>query len=254
MLRNIILFILFFCCCLLILPAQVDTTETKEAAPKVKDLPSDPPRKYALVFGRSLLLANSSPDSIPLGSSSSGTYSLGASIKIFLLGDKLGLRLTPGISWKHLTYENTQAKTYPTVFDSSLQLELEKHILTAGDLGLSVFYHITTDEDGDPLYFIEAGAYGSYLLGGNYRRRYTDAEGLRRRDKTLDIVGVANEWQPLQYGLMARVGYKWLGLEFNYRLSDLLDEFTNTIFLPKEGEGFRNPVIPPIEVGLKIFF
>ncbi|MEL6135471.1 MAG: outer membrane beta-barrel protein [Bacteroidota bacterium] len=254
MLRNIILFILFFCLTSLILSAQTDSTETSEETPVVKNLPSDPPRKYALMFGRTLLLSNSSPDSVPLGSSSSGTYSLGASIKVFLVGSKLGLRIAPGISWKHLTYENTQAKTYPTVFDSSLQLEREKHILTSADLGLSIFYHISTDEDGDPLYFVEAGAYGGYLLGGNYRRRYTDNEGLRRRDKTLDIVSVSDEWQPLQYGLMARIGYKWLGIEAHYRLSDLLDEFTNTLFLPKDVAGFRNPTIPPIEVGLRIFF
>ncbi|MEO0895967.1 MAG: hypothetical protein AAFY71_06185 [Bacteroidota bacterium] len=245
-----------------IVPEAESIEESKGPKPTT-DLPSDPPRKFSLVLGRTFMLAGSSPDSVPINSTNSGTYSIGGGLKFFLYKDVLGLRFTPGMSWTHIAYEATNLKTFPVVKDTTTDnITNERHVLTHGQASLSIFSNLTRDEDGDPKFFVEVGGYASILVSANLRTRFTDVDGLRHKEKTRDLETVFNsttetrEFERLRYGLLARFGYKWAALTLDYRLSDVFDEFTDNQFLPGnlQDTGYKNPVIPPIEVGLTIFF
>ncbi|MEM7369389.1 MAG: porin family protein [Bacteroidota bacterium] len=233
-------------------PDPMESMDADEVAVKVGD---DRPRNFSLVFNRGLMLTGSSPDSVPLNGNSSGTYSIGGGIRIPLIKDAVRLRLTPSISWTHFSYDQTNLKTFPTVADSlPQQLTLEKHTLIFGELPLGVIFNLSRDEDGDPRFFVEAGGYVGYLLGANYKTRFKDSEGLRVKNKRRDLEGIESEFERLRYGLYGRVGYKWAALYFSYRLSDVFDEFTNPSLRPTAFEGYKNPKIPPMEVGISVFF
>lgn len=238
------------------LPAKVEKSKKPS-----RDLPADPPRRFSLVLSRTLLLSGSSPDSVPINGTGSGTYSIAGGLKFFLYKDILGLRFAPGISWTQITYESTNLKTFPVLKDSSSTntIDQERHTLVHGEGSLSIFANLTRDEDGDPVIFLEAGGNVGYLISANFRQRFTDENGLRHKEKIRDLETVedelgSKEFPPLKYGIFGRVGYKWAALTVHYRLSDIFDVYTDDIFLPANKTGFRNPKIPPLEVGLTIFF
>lgn len=231
---------------------QADPMESMDAeSVKVGD---DRARNFSLVFNRGLMLTGASPDTVPLNGNSSGSYSIGGGIRIPIIKDAVRLRVTPSISWTHFTYDQTNLKTFPTVADSlPQQLTLEKHTLMFGGLPVGVMINMSRDEDGDPRFFVEMGGYVGYLLGANYKTRYKDSEGLRVKNKRRDLEGIENEFERLRYGLYARAGYKWASLYFSFRLSDVFDEFTNPSLRPTSFEGYRNPKIPPMEIGISVF-
>lgn len=250
-------FFLCFCLLAILRPglAQVDSTTIPTPDELSTNLDVDPPGRFNLVFTRGLMLAGGSPDSIPINGNASGTYSIGGGIKFAL--DKqnvLGLRLTPGVSWTHIQYNQTEGKTYPTVGDS-LNFSVEKHTMAFADLALSIFINLSRDEDNDRRFFLEAGGYGSFLVSANYKTRFTNADGQRVKNKIRDLEQISDEWLRYRYGLFGRLGYKWAALYVGYRLSDVFDPFTNDILLPRPTDvGFRNPQIPPLEVGISLFF
>lgn len=201
------------------------------------------------------MLASGSPDSIPLNGNASGTYSIAGGIK-FPLDKKniLGIRMAPGVSWTHIQYNQTEGKTFPTVGDT-LNFSVEKHTMVFADLALSMYINLSRDEDQDRRFFLELGGYGSYLIAANYKTRFTNADGLRIKNKVRDLEQISDEWLRYRYGLFGRVGYKWAALYIGFRLSDVFDEFTNESLRPRPEEtGFKNPQIPPLEVGLSLFF
>ncbi|MCI4668605.1 MAG: hypothetical protein MRZ79_10765 [Bacteroidia bacterium] len=243
------------------MPAQDSLTlaKKKDKRPN-RNLPADPPRRFSLVFARTLMLSGSSPDSVPINATGSGTYSISGGLKFFMYRDIVGLRFAPGLSWTQITYESTNLKTFPVIKDStSNSIDQERHTIVHGEASLSLFTNLTRDEDGDPIIFLEAGGNVGYIISANYRQRFTDDNGLRHKEKLRDLETVedangSREFVPLKYGVFGRVGYKWAALTFQYRLSDIFDEFTDDIFLPENKVGFKNPKIPPIEIGLTIFF
>ena len=62
---------------------------------------------------------------------------------------------------------------------------------------------------------------------------------------------IENEFEKLRYGIYARLGYKWAALYFNMRLNDVFDELANDP--PNDMAGYKNPTIPPLQVGITIF-
>lgn len=236
---------------------MIDTTQApvaKEATGE-DNLPVDMARRFSLVFNRGFQLVDRANDSIPINGASSGTFFLGGGIRIPLGGQKAGIRLAPGISWTNITYNQTNLKQFPTPSSDSTNLSVEKHSLTHIDLPLSFFFNLTRDEDGDPRIFIEVGGYASYLMAASYKTKFEDANGLRIKSKIRDLhalEGDKAEFERLRYGLFARAGFKWFAVYVDYRLSDVFDEFSGTIINP-QGEGFRNPVLEPLQIGLSIF-
>ncbi|GAB4415812.1 MAG: hypothetical protein OHK0039_24700 [Bacteroidia bacterium] len=245
--KHIRVAILLAACTYGVLVAQTDTT-------RVENLNTDEARNFSLVFTRGLIITDARQDTVPLNGTGSGTYVVGAGFKFPLVKNTLGLRVAPSLAITQYTYEQTAAKTYPTIADSlPYTLALERQGAVFGELPVGVYLNFNKDEDGDPRFFLEAGGYVGLLVAANYKTRYTNAEGLREKNKVRDLQKIESEWQRLRYGLYARVGYKWASLYVSYRLSEVFDEFTNEAYRPRPGEGFRNPQLPPIEVGISLF-
>lgn len=256
--------------------AQSDSTST-EAEPNslegvtftpADDAPQrsrvDPPQNFGLIFGRSFLLAGGLPDSVPVSGGASGAYFLGAGYRFYVdKSYRFGFRFTPGIAWNRYTYEQTTAKTFPTIRDSSQTISQERHTVIEGKLEVSIFVNLTRDEDSDPKLFIEAGGYGSYITAMNYVRRFDNSDNLRVREKYRDLEKLStstgngnstNTVNRLQYGLFGRLGFKWAGLYVGYRLSDVLNATLNDALLFREASNYQAPNLPPLDVGLHILF
>lgn len=238
----------------------IDTTRTEtiqtEKVESEDNLPVDMARKFSLVFNRGFQLVNKANDSIPINGASSGTFFLGGGIRIPLAGQTVGIRLSPGVSWTNISYNQTNLKQFPTQATDTTNLSVEKHSLTHIDLPVSFFFNITRDEDGDPRVFVEVGGYASYLMAASYKTKYEDTNGLRVKEKVRDLhalEGDKAEFERLRYGIFARAGFKWFAIYADYRISDVFDEFSGTIINPQTPQGFRNPVLEPLQIGLSIF-
>ncbi|MDX2247593.1 MAG: porin family protein [Bacteroidia bacterium] len=231
-----------------------DTIKSQPLSPALPadDLPSDPPSRFDLVFNRGLMLVSSTQDSVPISGSNSGTFFIGGGIKFPLAKNKMGIRVTPGVAFSRIQYNQTTIKTFPTIPDSlSFTLTSEKHSLTYVELPLGFYLNISRDEDNDPKFFVEAGGYVGYLLSASYKTKYVNSDGQRVKTQVSDLEKIEAEFERIRYGLYGRLGYKWASLYYSFRLSALFDEFANDP--PRGGQGYKNPVIPPMEVGLTIF-
>lgn len=222
------------------------------------NLPADMPSRFDLVFNRGFALPGPARDTVPLSSTASGTYFIGGGFK-FPFGRKnvVGLRATPGVAWTHLSYQQTADKTFPTIPDSvGVDYTTEKHRLFFLEMPLSLYVNLSRDEDGDPMLFLEAGGYVGYLAGAMYRVKYRNSAGQRVMERTRDLEQISEpegEFERLRYGIFTRFGYKWFSLYYSMRLTPVFDEFTNPALNPRGSEGFRNPTIPEMELGLSLF-
>ncbi|MEM6801036.1 MAG: outer membrane beta-barrel protein [Bacteroidota bacterium] len=261
--KYIIHFLLIGYLSISVLYAQevIDTTQTQtqtelEDKKGEDQLPTDAARRFSLVFNRTLQTTNGTSDTIPLNGTSSGTFFIGGGIRIPLGNQLVNIRLTPGISWTGYTYNQTNLKRYPTFASDSVNLSLERQSLTHIDLPLSFYFNISRDEDGDPRFFVEVGGYASYLMAASYKIKYEDANGLRVKEKIRDIHALEGdnaEFERLRYGAFARVGFKWIALYLDYRISDVFDEFSGSVINDQTPAGFKNPVFQPLQFGLSIF-
>ena len=230
-----------------------DQTQDQEAQQASDDLPSDPPSRFDLVFNRSFMLTGGGTlDTIPINGSNSGTFFIGGGIKFPLANNKIGIRATPGVGWTQINYNQTSLKTFPTIQDSiGFPYTSEKHRLFHVELPIGFYVNVTRDEDNDPKFFLEGGGYIGYLISAGYQYKYLNSTGQRVKVNNRDLEQIENEFQKLHYGIYARIGYKWASLYFNMRLTDVFDEFANDP--PKDVPGFRNPKIPPMQLGLTVF-
>ena len=228
-------------------------------SPKVKvNLPTDPPKQFSLVFNRGFALPGPAQDTVPVSSTASGTYFVGAGFR-FPLGKKntVGLRATPGLAWTGFGYQQTVDKTFPSIRDSvGFDYTQERHRLFFLEMPLGVYVNLTKDEDNDPLLFLEAGGYIGYLGSASYKIQYRNSAGQRVLEKTRDLEQISEpekEFERIRYGAYARFGYKWLALYYSVRLTEVFDEFTNPALRPRNVAGFRNPGMPPMEIGISLF-
>lgn len=185
------------------------------------NLPVDRPRFFNLIFNRTFQISPSNEESAgaPINSFTSGNYFLGASFKTNFNHGSFGFRFQPGLAWQLLSYEQLDAKTFPS---TTTDLDLERHRMMYLEVPVGIFVNITKDEDGDPLVHIEGGAYAGYLLNSAYKVKFQNSLGQEVKTVTKDIPDL----QDVRYGLYGRVGYKWLSLYYSYRLSDLFKENT----------------------------
>lgn len=231
---------------------KVDSIQ--EAPIEPENLPTDNAKRFQLLLTRGFMLGATSLDSVPLNSFGSGSYSIHGGISVNLVRNVLKMRISPGVSWTRLAYNQNDLKTYPTIPDSlGFNLERERHLLFYVDLPISFFVNLSKDEDGDSKLFLEGGGYVSYLLGANYKRRYPDGNGLTVIYLERDLQRLDSEWEALRYGIFGRIGYKWASLYYGLRLSPLLDDLTNEGRQPNGSSAYANPMIPPMEIGISIF-
>lgn len=248
------------------LQAQNDSTKASNPMQPGTDRPAmdtnsddvDPwedeePKRFQLLYSRGFLLDATALDSVPLNAFGSGTHSLQGGFKIHLFRNYAAVRISPGVTWLRYSYNQNDLKTYPTVPDSlPFTLERERHQLFYLEVPVSLVINITKDEDGDSEFFIEGGGYFGYLMGGSYKQRYTDANGLEVVYTERGLPGLEDEWQRLRYGVFGRVGYKWAALYYNLRFSPVLDELTNASRRPVDSDAYRNPNFPTMQLGISI--
>ena len=90
------------------------------------NLPVDRPRFFNLIFNRTFQISPSNEESAgaPINSFTSGNYFLGASFKTNFNHGSFGFRFQPGLAWQLLSYEQLDAKTFPS---TTTDLDLERH-------------------------------------------------------------------------------------------------------------------------------
>ncbi len=230
-----------------------DSTQKEGKAESASDLPADDPRTFSLVFNRGFAyLPNAfqvAQDTVPITGTSSGTYFIGAGIIIPFGPNVVGMRMAPGLGWTVYDYGQTGDKTFPSELDENRPLVFEKHRTQWVELPVGFYWNITRDEDADPYLFLELGGYAGYMLSGHYRTQYeSGARTISTVEKGLEQEG---DFKRLRYGAYARLGYKWFALYASYRLSDVWDEFNSA---PGRSGSYRNPVAPPIELGLSLLW
>lgn len=236
--------------------AQETETDTAEAV--IDNLPSDPPKRFSMVFNRGFAIPGPSQDTVPVSSTGSGTYFLGAGFR-FPIGAKnvAGIRATPGLAWTSYSYQRTVDQTFPSIQDSlPFAYTQEKHRLFFLEMPIGLYINFTRDEDGDPLFFGELGGVLGYLSSAEYRVRYRNGAGQRIQQRTRDLEQISDpeiEFERIRYGAYARIGYKWITLYYSIRLTRVFDEFTNPSLRPKDVDGFQNPTMPPMEIGISLF-
>lgn len=253
-LTGLFLVLLFF----LVASPQAFSQESDSSDTKIKNLPVDPPKRFSLVFNRGFTLPGPAQDTVPLSSTASGTYFIGAGFRFpFTERNVVGLRATPGLAWTSYSYQLTVDQTFPSIPDSTeFAYTQEKHRLFFLEMPLGIYINFTRDEDGDPLFFGELGGYVGYMGSAEYRIKYRNGAGQRVEERTKDLEQISDpepEFQRLRYGAYARIGYKWFSLYYSMRLTDVFDEFTNPSLRPKDVEGFKNPGMPPMEIGISLF-
>ena len=199
---------------LTLLPSLALAQELEES----DNLPVDRPQNFQLLLNRGLLISSvEGDDRVPVNGSLSGSLFLGLSFKAILPSQKAGARITPGINWYKLNYQQEEAKVFPTdtLFDS------EKHVLTYLELPIGFFVNFSKDEDGDPRLFAELGGFLGYKLNGSYKRKFEES-GRTVRLIRRDVPDV-EDWR---FGLYGRLGFKRWALYTSYLLSDTFAEFT----------------------------
>lgn len=237
---------------------QVSAQESDSTDIKSTNLPVDPPKRFSLVFNRGFTLPGPAQDTVPLSSTGSGTYFIGAGFR-FPFGERnvAGLRATPGLAWTGFAYQRTVDQTFPSIPDSNqFAYTQEKHRLFFLEMPIGIYMNFTRDEDGDPLLFGEIGGFVGYLGSAQYRIKYRNGAGQRVEQDTKDLEQISDpepEFERLRYGAYARIGYKWITLYYSIRLTDVFDEFTNPSLRPKPVDGFKNPGMPPMEIGISLF-
>ena len=206
---------------------------------EIDNLPVDRPQNFQLLFNRGLIIGSvGGEDQIPINGSFSGSMFLGFSFKAHLPNNQVGARITPGINWYKLNYQQEDQKLFPTdtIFDA------EKHVLTYFEVPLGVFINISKDEDGDPGLYTELGGFLGYKIGSAYKRRYDDngrSSRLIRRD-----VPEVEDWR---FGIYGRLGFKRWALYYSYLLSDVFSAFP-TENGPPLNQDLSFP--PPLEIGI----
>jgi hypothetical protein len=241
--------------CSWLLAQDTDSTaipETLPERPTFRSETGDAPQMLQIIFNRGFILNGGSIDTMPLNTFNSGTYSLGVSYQKSFAKNTLGLRVAPSISWLRLAYNQSDAKTFPTLTDSTgIQLDRERHQMTSVDLPISIYVNITKDEDQDPRFFVELGGYVGYLIGANYKARF-DNNDIRYTTRLGRLQRLEGQFERFRYGVFGRIGYKWVSLYAMMRLTPVFGEFTNEVIRPKPASGYRNPEIPPIELGISL--
>lgn len=196
---------------------------------------------FNFLVGQTQFIIQEIPDSIPIKKNRSGTFSLGIGVDKEILPNRLGIRLAPSIAWTKIQYEQTPQKVFPT---ANPNLKKERHLITYLQLPIGFFIPLTKPDQQNHSLYIEAGGYGSWKIQSSYKSIQQTT-----RDQTI-INKIKNlpDLNEFQYGLYGKFGYKWFALQVTYRFTNTFTEFQSD--QNNDPTSFKNPTIPPIEVGI----
>ncbi len=229
----IIIFVFLPLCCL----------SQEQESSKSDNLPVDYPRIFQLAFTRAISFAPASEEAefAPINSLNSGTYSLGISVLFPPVNYSLKLRLQPNFSWTSFNYTQEESKTFPSSFSDTVSFDTEKHSFTYIELPVGIVYLITKDEDGDPIFYVEAGGFVGYQIGNKFKTKFTNSDEQVIKNKINNVRNVKD----FRGGIYGRIGYKWISLYYSNRLTNVFEEASF--------EGSTFPDLPQMEIGISVF-
>jgi hypothetical protein len=171
------------------------------------------------------------------------SVSVGMNILQYSIGlqkEKNNFGIVTGLGWtinnyrfdsKNIMIRDDEGYTTYQVSDHPV----EKNKLVTSFITLPVLMELQLPaRDGNKDFFISAGVYGGFRLGSHTKVVYSD-NGNREKEKGRDDYNI----NTFKYGLMTRVGYKWIKL---YAKCDFSSMF----------EAGRGPEIYPWTVGLTL--
>lgn len=230
--------------------AQVDSAGEKEKLSFFKRYELD------LAGGYRIILPGQMPDSVSLRSSQSNSWFINFGLE-FRLIQLVDFRIKPGFVFSALDFQQVADKTFPTVGDSTY--ELEKLRSTTVELPVGFRFNFGVDEDDEATITFEAGASAGFVIKSSYKLRIAD-DPQKSLIKIWPVQGVTQ----LRYGLYADLRYKNIGFHGYYRLSEFFDSSIKyskgdpdkNFRMPYNDENGAStyPIITPFEIGLIIGF
>jgi hypothetical protein len=199
--------------------------------------------RFNLVFRRSFLLTNTTPDTVPIRTALSGNYFVAGGFNL-LIARHFTIRLQPGVSFFNVAFGQQSRKRFPSKGDS---LQREKILATYGEGAVLLSWVIKRDEvTNKAVYHWDIGAQAGYNINHVYRTV------LEREDGQVVKSRLPGRWSldPLRLGLMSQINYKSVGFYAYYRLSQF---FVDRQYRAENGLGRgQYPELPKLELGLAL--
>ena len=132
-----------------------------------------------------------------------------------LIGRGVNLKSAVTIDWNNYYYQHNLTmldRQEQVVFDST-GTNFSKNKLTARYVQIPLLLNINTDPRGDDGVSISFGVYGG-ILWKAWTKQVSDEYGKVKVEGTFNL-------NPVRYGLMARLDFKWFDIYANYNLSTL---------------------------------
>lgn len=130
-----------------------------------------------------------------------------------------------------LTKDEDTGQTTYYITDRSVR----KNKLVTTYLNIPLLVELAVPAKGDHRFFINAGGFCGFNLGAHTKVVYNN-NGNKEKDKSHSDYNI----RPIQYGIMARMGYRFLKLYATYNMTSLF-------------EAEKGPEVYPFTVGLTLF-
>jgi hypothetical protein len=139
---------------------------------------------------------------------------------VSVIGRGVNLKSAISIDWNNYYYQHNLTmldRQESVVFDST-GVNFSKNKLTTRYVQIPLLLNINTDPGGNDGVSISFGVYGGVLWKA-WTKQVSDEAGKVKVDGTFNL-------NPIRYGLMARVDFKWFDIYANYNLSTLFTDGT----------------------------
>jgi len=195
---------------------------------------------FNFVLSRSYILNADFQEGVPLVQSETGTSSVGFSLnKNF--SKYFALHFQPVFKTLRLSFKNDKNRTFPNDPDTSLFLQKYRIYYLATDLGLR--FNIKKDEKNRPKTFLELGFSLGYNIGNSEKKlKFTQEKKIKIKSPTIENL------QKIYTGSYLKVNYRWLGLHFNYRFSNIFKK--DATYRYDLYDYRKYPSFPRLEVGI----
>lgn len=197
---------------------------------------------FDLTFTRGVSIATGGEESsfAPVNSLNSGTYALGLSILLPPLQKSFKFRIQPQIAWTVFNFSQEEGKLFPTSFSDTISFETEKQRITFIDLPVGIVFLAKRDNEGNPVFFLEAGGFAGYRISSAFKTKFTNSDNQEVKNRISNISNLRD----FRTGIYGKVGYKWISLYYSTRLTDV---FKQEVF-----DNINFPKLPEMEIGITI--
>ena len=134
---------------------------------------------------------------------------------VSLIGRGVNLKSAVTIDWNNYYYQHdlTMLDRQENVAFDSTGVNFSKNKLTARYVQIPLMLNIDTDPGGNDGVSLSFGVYGGVLWKA-WTKQVSEEQGKVRAEGTYNL-------NPIRYGVMARVDFKWFDIYANYNLSTL---------------------------------